>query len=187
MTVIVPADAIETKVAVRAAVDYRGPIYIRLGRPPVPLVYEEGYRYGGRQLKFEIGKAVTLKDGEDATIIATGIMVAEALSAADILEKEKVDARVINVHTIKPIDEGVVMKAAKETGAIVTAEEHSVIGGLGGTVAEILVEHIPVPVLRVGIRDRFGESGTAGELLEKYGLTTRDVMNAVQDVVKRKI
>jgi len=186
MTVIVPADAIETKVAVRAAVDYEGPVYVRLGRPPVPLVYEEGYRYGGSPLRFEIGRAVTLRGGEDATIIATGIMVAGALSAADILAREGIDARVINVHTIKPIDEEVIVKAAKETGAIVTAEEHSVLGGLGGAVAEILGEHIPVPMLRIGIKDEFGESGTARELLEKYGLTSRNIAKVTQNVVQRK-
>ncbi|MDH5770743.1 MAG: transketolase family protein [Candidatus Bathyarchaeota archaeon] len=186
MTVIVPADAIETKVGIRAIVDYKGPVYVRLGRPPVPLVYEEGYRYGGSPLKFEIGRAVTLRGGEDVTIIATGIMVAEALSAANILAKEEIEARVINVHTIKPIDEEIIVKVAKETGAIVTAEEHSVIGGLGGAVAEILVEHISVPMLRIGIKDKFGESGSAEGLLEKYGLTARNIVNAVQNVVQRK-
>lgn len=186
MTVIVPADAIETKVGIRATVDYKGPVYVRLGRPPVPLVYEEGYRYGGSPLKFEIGRAVTLRGGEDVTIIATGIMVAEALSAADILAKEEIEARVINVHTIKPIDEEIIVKAAKETGAIVTAEEHSIIGGLGGAVAEILVEHIPVPMVRIGIKDKFGESGSAEGLFKKYGLTIGDIVNAVQNVVQRK-
>jgi transketolase len=186
MTVIVPADAIETKVAVRAAVDYKGPVYVRLGRPPVPLVYEEGYRHCGNPLRFEIGRAVTLRDGKDVTVIATGIMVAEALAAAEILTKKEIDARVINVHTIKPLDEEVVMKAAKETRAIVTAEEHSTLGGLGGAIAEILVERFPVPVVRVGVKDKFGESGSAEELIKKYGLTAMDIVNAAQNVVQKK-
>lgn len=185
-TVIVPADAIETEAAVRALVEHHGPVYMRLGRPKVPLVYERGYKYEGISLKFEIGDGVTLKEGEDVTIIATGLMVSEALSAANELAGEGIDARVIDIHTIKPIDETLIVKAAKETGAVVTAEEHNILGGLGGAVAEVLVENAPVSMMRVGIKDAFGESGPAKELLARYGLTASDIVKAARKVVARK-
>ena len=133
-----------------------------------------------------IGKGSTLKDGNDITIIATGIMVAEALIAADELKKDKISARVVNMHTIKPIDKELIVKCAKETGAIVTAEEHSILGGLGGAVAEVLVENTLVPMARVGVKDMFGESGKPKELLEKYGLTSKEIIAAVKTVLKRK-
>jgi len=186
MTVIVPADAIETEMAIMASVKYEGPFYIRLGREPIPLVYEEGYRYLGRRLTFKVGRAVTLRDGGDVTIIATGILVAKALTAANILGEEGVEARVINIHTIKPIDQKTILQAAEETGAIVTAEEHSIIGGLGGVVAEVLTENYPIPIQRIGIKDEFGESGSAEELLIKYGLTASNMVHAAKEVIKMK-
>lgn len=184
--VIVPADAVETEAAVRALVEHEGPVYMRLGRPKVPLVYERGYKYKGVPLTFKIGDGVTLTEGDDVTIVATGLMVSEALSAANELAEEEIDARVIDIHTIKPLDREAIVEAAKETGAMVTAEEHNILGGLGGAVAEVLVENAPVPMIRVGIKDAFGESGPAGELLAKYGLTASDIVTAAKKVVARK-
>ncbi|MDQ0285118.1 transketolase [Desulfofundulus luciae] len=179
MTVFVPADAVETRAAVRAAVQIQGPVYIRLGRPGVPVLH-------GDDFHFEPGRAVTMREGNDATIIATGIMVATALEAAGLLEQEGIRVRVVNMHTIKPLDEEAVIAAARETGVIVTAEEHSVIGGLGGAVAETVCARHPVPVYRVGVPDVFGESGKPGELLEKYGLTAAHLAARVREAVKRK-
>lgn len=179
MTVFVPADAVETRAAVRAAAQIRGPVYIRLGRPGVPVLH-------GDDFHFEPGRAVIMREGNDATIIATGIMVATALEAAGLLEQEGIGVRVINMHTIKPLDEETVIAAARETGVIVTAEEHSIIGGLGGAVAETVCTHHPVPVYRLGIPDVFGESGKPGELLEKYGLTAAHLAARVREAVKRK-
>lgn len=179
MTVIVPADATETAKAVEAVIDYPGPVYLRLGRLGVPVIFPEDYN-------FTIGKAALLKEGQDATIIATGIMVAEALTAAEKLKEKGLAVRVINIHTIKPLDAEAVIAAAKETGAIVTAEEHSIIGGLGSSVAEVLVENYPVPLERVGVQDKFGESGTPAELLVKFGLTAEEIIQAVEKVIKRK-
>ena len=170
MTVINPADAVETEAAILAIADYKGPCYVRLGRLAVNTINDE------KNYKFEIGKGVTLEDGNDVTIVATGMMVDLALQAKNDLSKEGISARVINIHTIKPIDKELLVKAAKETGAIVTAEEHSVIGGLGSAVSEVITEEVPVPVLKVGIKDTFGESGKPGELLEKYGLTTQAIV-----------
>lgn len=164
MTVINPADAVETEAAILAIADYKGPCYVRLGRLAVNTINDE------KNYKFEIGKGVTLEDGNDVTIVATGMMVDLALQAKNDLSKEGISARVINIHTIKPIDKELLVKAAKETGAIVTAEEHSVIGGLGSAVSEVITEEVPVPVLKVGIKDTFGESGKPGELLEKLSL-----------------
>ena len=166
MTVINPADAVETEAAILAVAEYNGPCYVRLGRLPVSVINDE------KNYKFEIGKGVTLAQGDDITIVATGMMVELALEAKDELAKDGINARVINIHTIKPIDKELLIKAAKETGAIVTAEEHSVIGGLGSAVAEVVTEEYPVPVLKVGIKDTFGESGKPNELLKVYGLTT---------------
>ena len=178
-TVIVPADYYEATAAVKAAAAYDGPVYLRMTRGPVPFVFDENY-------KFEWGKAVPLVDGKDVTIFATGVMVAEALAAAKLLEGESISAHVVNVHTIKPLDVEGVVKAAKKTGAVVTAEEHSIIGGLGGAIAEVLGEHCPVPMQRVGIEDTFGESGEPDELMVKYGLTAQDVARAAKCVLKRK-
>ncbi|SET06039.1 transketolase [Natronincola peptidivorans] len=180
MTVIVPADAVEAKAAIHAIAEMEGPVYVRLGRAAVPILNDE------TNYSFEIGKGVMLKEGVDATIIATGIMVSEALEASKELEEKGLSIRVINIHTIKPIDEAIIVKAARETGAIVTAEEHNVIGGLGSAVAEVIGENQPVPLKRIGTLDTFGESGKPQELLEKYGLTKKDIVNAVQEVVKRK-
>ncbi len=186
-TVIVPADAVETKETIKAVVEHKGPVYVRLGRPPVPVIFDEDYSYKGRKLKFEIGKAVTLEDGEDVTVVANGIMVYFALKAKEQLEKEGVSVRVIDMHTVKPVDVETLEKAARETGAIVTAEEHSVIGGLGGAVAETLVQVYPVPMELVGIKDVFAESAHSGdELLKKYGCTDKDIVKAVKRVLERK-
>lgn len=179
MTVIVPADAVETEKAVEAIVAYDGPVYLRLGRPSVPVLYDENYQ-------FQIGKADILQDGKDATIIATGIMVYEALQAADELSKEGIHVTVINMSSVKPLDADAVVSAAKKTGALVTAEEHTVVGGLGSAVAEVLVEKCPVPMEKVGIPDIFGESGSPGKLLAKYGLTRKDLVQAVRKVLQRK-
>ncbi|NPV73158.1 MAG: transketolase family protein [Pelotomaculum sp.] len=179
MTVFVPADAVETAAAVRAAADIKGPVYIRLGRSGVPVLHGPGFR-------FVPGRAVTMKEGRDATIIATGIMVSAALEAANLLAGEGIEAGVLDIHTIKPLDIDAVVRAARSTGALVTAEEHSIIGGLGSAVAEAVMENCPVPVKRVGIPDRFGESGTPSELLEKFGLTPEALAMAVKEVVARK-
>lgn len=180
MTVIVPADGIETAKVIRECVNFYGPVYVRLSRAKTPLVYEND------QYDFKIGKAVELCKGSDVTIIACGIMVDKALDASLELAKKNISARVINMHTIKPIDKDMIIKCAKETGAIVTAEEHSIIGGLGSAVAESLVENACVPMARVGIKDVFGESGIPDDLLVKYGLTVEEIIKAAESVVKRK-
>ena len=180
MTVINPADDIETQAAIKAIADYQGPCYVRLGRMAVANVNDEN------NYKCEIGKGVKLADGKDITIIATGIMVEAALEAKKILAAEGIEAGVINIHTLKPIDKDIIINAAKETGAIVTAEEHSIIGGLGSAVMEVVSENYPVPVLRVGVKDVFGESGKPQELLEKYGLTAADIADKVKQAIKLK-
>ena len=169
MTVINPADAVEARAAVEAALHFDGPVYMRFGRYAVP-VFNDKETY-----KFELGRGVLLREGSDVTIIATGIMVDMAMTAAEALQKEGISARVINIHTIKPLDREIVLAAAKETGAIVTAEEHNVIGGLGAAVAETVSEACPVPVMRVGVEDAFGRSGTVPALLEMYGLTPENI------------
>jgi len=174
MTVICPADGNETKAAVKAVVEHDGPVYLRLGRLSVDTVTDR------EDYKFEIGKAYTMRQGNDAAIIATGCMVQEALKAADALEKDGISVRVLDMHTIKPLDEAAVIAAAKETGLIVTAEEHNILGGLGGAVAEVVSASCPVPVLRVGARDTFGHSGNALELLERYGLTSKEIVENVK-------
>ena len=180
MTVINPADDVETMAAIKAIAEYNGPCYVRLGRMPVDVINDIG------NYEFKIGKGVTLSEGNDVTIIATGIMVEAALAAKEILSKEGINARVINIHTIKPIDNELIIKAAKETGVIVTAEEHSIIGGLGSAVSEVICEEYPVPVLKVGVRDVFGESGKPDELLKKYGLTAKDIVMKVKKAISRK-
>ncbi len=169
MTVINPADDVEAKAAVAAALEIDGPVYLRFGRLAVP-VFNDKETY-----KFEVGKGVKLRDGNDVTIIATGLMVNEALNAADALKAEGISARVINIHTIKPIDRDIICKAAKETGVIVTAEEHSVIGGLGSAVADAVTECCPVPVVKIGVNDVFGHSGPAADLLKEFGLSAENI------------
>ncbi len=179
MTVLCPADGPETAAAIRAAAGYRGPVYVRLGRGKVPVVFED-------ECRFSIGRGVTLREGSDLTFITTGLMTAEALQAARILAEERISARVVHLGTVKPLDIELVLKAARETGAVVTAEEHSVIGGLGGAVCEALAEGCPAPVERVGLRDQFGQSGSADELLAYYGLTAAHLVEAAERVLKRK-
>ena len=180
MVIINPADAPEAKAAVRAAADYDGPVYLRLGRLAVPVFNEEN-------VDFTIGKGKVMRDGTDVTIIATGLEVNEAMIAADTLQAEGISVRVINMATIKPIDKDIILQAAAETGAIVTAEEHNVIGGLGSAVAEVLVESgKPVPMLRVGVEDTFGRSGPALELLELYGLTAPHIVEKAKAVLALK-
>lgn len=176
MLVVNPADAVSAKALLAESVATYGPAYVRLGRSGVPVIYDENET-------FEIGKAKTVREGKDVTIIATGIMVADAMAVADKLAAEGVSVRVLDMHTIKPLDEEAVIKAAKETGAIVTAEEHSVIGGLGGAVAETVVQNCPVKVAMVGQKDCFGESGKPAQLLEKYGMTAADIEAAVRSVL----
>lgn len=179
MTVFVPADEAETYGAVAAAVEIDGPVYIRLGRAGVPSVH-------GDDFKFVPGKAVVLSEGTDATVVASGIMVPVALEAASDLAREGIGVRVVSMHTLKPLDVKAVISAAKETGALVTAEEHSIIGGLGSAVCEAVCDHYPVPVIRVGLPDIFGESGTPGQLLDKYGLNSEGIRNAVLRALKKK-
>lgn len=178
MTVIVPADAWETKKAVEAAVNYEGPVYIRLGRSGVPVLFSE-------QDTFTLGKGVVLREGSDAAIIATGIMVSAALEAAENMSANGVQARVINISTLKPLDTEIIIQAARETGHIVTAEEHSIIGGLGSATAEVLAENCPVNLKRIGIKDTFGESGPPDLLLQKYGLTAEAIEKAVLALIKK--
>ncbi len=178
MVVISPADAFEARGAVEAAIKYDGPVYLRFGRLNVPYVYDSDY-------KFELGKGVQLADGKDVTIIATGLMVQQAMAAKDVLAGDGISARVINIHTIKPIDKDIIIKAAKETGAIVTAEEHSIIGGLGSAVAEVLSENFPVKMLRVGVNDIFGKSGKPAALLEEYGLTANNIVANVKKLLQK--
>ena len=179
MVVIHPVDAVETKKAVRWMVEYTGPVYLRLGRTGYPIVTKEDDA-------FEMGKASVLRQGNDVTIIACGVLMAEALSAFDLLASKGISARVLNMHTIKPIDRDAIVSAAKETGAIVTAEEHQIIGGLGSAVAEVLAATNPVPQEFVGVADTFGESGSPAELLEKYHLKDVDIVKAVVAVMERK-
>jgi transketolase len=171
MTVINPADAKEAEAAVLAAIDYQGPVYIRLGRAETKDIHDDSYH-------FEWGKAEVLRQGSDVTIFATGIMTAKALDAAETLAKQGIQAEVINVHTIKPLDEETVIASAKKTGKVVTAEEHSIIGGLGSAVAEVLARQCPTKQAFVGVQDSFGESGSPDDLLEKYGLTAEVIVKA---------
>ena len=172
MVVLSPADAVETEKMIFAVAEYKGPVYVRLGRLPVPIIFDEDY-------KFEIGKAVTLTQGNDVALIATGLLVYEALEAAKILKEKGINARVINMSTIKPLDNETVLKAAKECKFIVTSEEHSIIGGLGGAVAEYLSEVHPTKVIRHGVNDVFGQSGEGNEMLDKYKLRAKDIVEIV--------
>lgn len=180
MTIICPADGLETYAAVEAAINYKGPVYLRFGRFSVPYLYDE------KTYKFEIGKGIVLSEGKDVTIVATGLMVHIALQAKELLAKDGIDAEVINIHTIKPIDEELLIKSAKKTGCVVTAEEHNVIGGLGGAVCEVLSEKCPVPVKRVGVEDKFGKSGKVPVLLEEYGLTAENIAAKAKEAIKLK-
>ena len=175
MVVICPSDDVEAREAVKAAYHYEGPCYLRFGRLAVPVINDNA------NYKFEIGKGVTLKEGNDVAIIATGLMVAEALEAAKELEKEGISARVINIHTLKPIDKELIIKAAKETKFIVTCEEHSVIGGLSDAVSSVVCEECPTKVLRVGVNDVFGQSGPALEVLKLYGLSKENIVKVVKE------
>lgn len=177
MTVIVPSDDVEAKAAVAAAIEHDGPVYLRFGRLAVP-VFNDPATY-----HFEIGKGITLRDGKDVTIVATGLMVNEAIVAAEQLAAEGIDARVINIHTIKPLDEELIVKAAAETGKIVTVEEHSIIGGLGSAVADVCAEKCPCLVKKIGVNDEFGQSGPAVDLLKLYGLSSENIVKTVKEVV----
>lgn len=180
LTLIVPADSVETENAIRAAAAYHGPMYIRLSRLATPIIYEN------KDYGFKIGKGVVLKSGKDLSIFACGIMVHEALLAAEELEKKGISAEVINIHTLKPLDKELIVQSAKKTGAVVTVEEHSVVGGLGGAVAEVLGENCPTRMARIGLRDMFAESGKAADLLVKYGLTAADIVEAALHLHKGK-
>jgi transketolase len=179
MTIIVPADAVEMKQAVRACVDYNGPVYLRCIRCETPIIFDRNY-------KFEWNRGVTLRDGKDATIISTGVMTPVALKAAKALVGEGIDTRLIHIHTIKPIDEEILIKAARETRCIVTVENHSIIGGLGSAVAEILSENEPALLKRIGIQDVFGESGSLEDLFNKYGLTSENIVKEAKELIKKK-
>lgn len=181
MSVIVPCDSNEAKLATLEAASYRGPVYLRLGREPFPIITGEEHKK-----LFKIGKAVVMREGADLTIVATGVLVHEALKAHDELKKQSINARVIDLHTVKPIDKEEILRAAKETGAVVTAEEHTVVGGMGSAVAEVLGENFPVPIRMVGIRDRFGESGEALELMRYFGLSCEGIVKASLEVLKVK-
>lgn len=180
MVVINPSDAVEARAAVEAAINYYGPVYLRFGRMAVPVINDNP------EYKFEIGKGILMKEGSDVTIVATGLLVEPALRASELLANEGISARVINIHTIKPLDEEIILSAAKETGAIVTAEEHSVIGGLGSAVSEYLAGTRPTPVVRLGINDEFGHSGPAKELVKVYGLTAENLVEKAKAALALK-
>ena len=177
MVVINPSDDVEARAAVKAAIEHQGPVYLRFGRLATPVINDRS------DYKFELGKGVVLREGKDVTITATGLCVAESLAAADMLEKDGISAKVINIHTIKPLDEELVIAAAKETGKVVTVEEHSVIGGLGSAVCDCLSEKCPTKVLKVGVNDTFGESGPAVQLIHKYGLDAEGIYTKVKAFV----
>lgn len=179
MVIINPADDVEARAAVFAAAQYQGPVYLRFGRLAVPRIFDEDY-------KFEIGKACTLKEGTDVTIIATGLMVNEAIIASQALEEEDISAEIINIATIKPLDADAVINSAKKTGAVIVAEEHNIIGGLGSAVCEVLSQSFPVPVLRVGVQDVFGKSGPAVELLHIYGLDADHIVKKAKLAISKK-
>ncbi len=179
MTIINPADETEAYLAVKSAMNHDGPVYMRFGRLAVPVIFGDDY-------KFEIGKGVELKEGSDVTIVATGLMVNEAMIAHDMLKADGISARIINIATIKPIDKDIILKAARETGAIVTAEEHSVIGGLGSAVSEVICEEYPVPVVKLGVYDQFGHSGPAVKLLDEFGLRAVNIVEKAKKAISMK-
>lgn len=178
MHVFCPCDGVETEHVIRAVAELDGPCYVRLGRPSVEDIFDETYQFG-------IGKGVTLKEGTDVTLVCTGFETGQALQAAEELEKDNIHARVIHIHTIKPIDQEILVKAAKETGLIITCEEHSIYGGLGSVVAEVVSEHAPCKVIKVGIQDTFGESGKPMELIEKYGLSAQHIVTVVKEQLSK--
>ncbi|MBE6837645.1 MAG: transketolase family protein [Ruminococcus sp.] len=179
MTIINPSDDVEAKAAVEAAILHKGPVYMRFGRLAAPVINDK------ETYKFELGKGIKLRDGKDITIIATGLMVAEAVEAAKTLADDGIDARVINIHTIKPIDKDIIIEAAKETGSIVTVEEHSVIGGLGSAVCDVLAENYPAKVTKIGVNDEYGYSGPAVDLLKKFGLCSSNIVDTVKKVLNK--
>jgi len=179
MTVIVPADANEFMLAFLEILDFNGPVYIRIGRSPTPVIFDKRH-------KFKIGEAPVLKKGKDVTVIATGVMVARSLQAAEQLEKDGISIRVINLSTLKPLDKMTVMRGARETGCIVTCEDHNLLGGLGSAIAELVSQNFPVPIEMVGVGDIFGKSGEPDELAKLYGLTSSDIVKAAKKVLKRK-
>lgn len=178
MTVICPSDDVEARAAVEAAYEHKGPVYLRFGRLAVPVINDRP------DYKFELGKGIVLREGKDLTIVATGLCVSSALEAAEKLAAEGIEAKVINIHTIKPLDEELIVAAAKETKKVVTVEEHSIIGGLGAAVCECLSEKAPTPVKRIGVRDVYGESGPAVKLLEKYGLDAQGIYEQIKEFLK---
>lgn len=179
MAIIHPADGIEAEMATKYLLSHKGPVYLRLGRVNLPLIF-------GKNYNFKFGKGIVLKEGKDASIIATGPLVHEALKAHEELKKEKIEVKVINIHTIKPLDKDLIISSAKKTNAIVTAEDHNILGGLGSAVSEILSENHPAPIEFIGVKDTFAESGNPSELYEKYGLTSSHIVKAVKKVIKRK-
>ena len=179
MVVLSPCDEIETNLAIKAAIEYDGPVYIRLGRLGVEAVHDP------ETFRFELGKGVTVKDGSDVTLVATGLMVQESLQAAALLAADGINARVIDIHTVKPIDTELLVKAAKETGFIVTVEEHNITGGLGGAVCEALAQNYPCRVKMIGVQEKFGKSGTPAALLKKYGLTAEDIAASVKEAMNK--
>jgi transketolase len=179
MSVVAPSDAFLTKKATEAILAHRGPVYMRFGRNAFPVIYDE-------EVSFALGKAIQLREGKDVALVACGIMVEKALRAAELLEKERISARVLDMHTIKPLDEAAILAAAKETGALVSAEDHLVSSGLGGAIAEFLVGYWPVPLERIGLQDRFGETGHPDKLFEKYGMTDRHIAEAAKRAIGRK-
>ena len=179
MVVINPADDVEAKAAVRAAIEHVGPVYLRFGRMAVPVINDEN------TYKFELGKGITLRDGKDITIVATGLMVAEAIEAGEKLAAEGIDARIINIHTIKPLDEELIVKAAQETGKIITIEEHSVIGGLGSAVCDVVTAKCPVPVVKMGVQDVFGHSGPGGDLITEFGLRAANIVEEAKKMLNK--
>ena len=179
MVVINPADDVEAKAAVRAAIEHVGPVYLRFGRMAVPVINDEN------TYKFELGKGITLRDGKDITIVATGLMVAEAIEAGEKLAAEGIDARIINIHTIKPLDEELIVKAAQETGKIITIEEHSVIGGLGSAVCDVVTAKCPVPVVKMGVQDVFGFSGPGGDMITEFGLRAANIVEEAKKMLNK--
>ena len=179
MVVINPADDVEAKAAVKAAIDHVGPVYLRFGRMAVPVFNDEA------NYKFELGKGIVLRDGKDITIVATGLMVAEAVEAGEKLAAEGIDARIINIHTIKPLDEELIIKAAEETGKIITIEEHSVIGGLGSAVCDVVSAKCPVPVVKMGVQDVFGHSGPGGDLITEFGLRAANIVEEAKKMLNK--
>lgn len=180
MVIMSPSDAVETRHAVKTAIEYDGPVYLRLGRLAVPAIYDE------RNFKFELGKGITVTEGTDVTVIATGLMLHAAIEAKEMLKNDGISVRLIDIHTVKPIDSEMIIKSAQETRAIVTAEEHNIVGGLGGAVAEVLIQNCPVPLRMVGVQDMFGKSGKPEKLLEMYGLKAINIVQKVKEVLALK-